>query len=291
MFGGAFSVKGQPYPQPVEINMKYRSTIHADKQLNHSSHNPRKQILRTNPLRIFCLLFMLSSFGTANLQAGKPATPSAPSSLASTAVSSSQINLTWRDNSSNESGFIIQRGSSSAGPWTQIATVGAGATSFSNTGLGVSTAYYYRVCAYNSRGNSSYSNTAGATTQSAADTTAPSVPTGLTTTAASSSQINLSWSAATDAGGSGLAGYKIYRSGVQIGTSATTSYSNSGLSASTTYCYTVAAYDNAGNNAAQGTQACAATQSIVDLVPPTAVLTAPIAATTVSGTITLAGNA
>src|SRR4029077_11273760 len=82
-----------------------------------------------------------------------------------------------------------------------------------------------------------------------ADTTPPSVPTGLTATAASSSQINLSWTASTD--NVGVAGYKVYRGGTQVGTSSTTSYSDSGLAASTSYNYTVAAYDAAGNTSAQ----------------------------------------
>ena len=87
------------------------------------------------------------------------------------------------------------------------------------------------------------------------DVSAPTVPAGLTATAVSTNQINLSWSASTDTGGSGLAGYKVYRGGVQIATTASTSYSDTGLSASNQYCYTVTAYDNAGNTSAQSSQA------------------------------------
>src|SRR5204862_8055450 len=107
----------------------------------------------------------------------------------------------------------------------------------------------------------------------------------------SSSQINLSWNAATDSGGSGLAGYIVYRSGVQIGTTAGTSFSSTGLSPSSTYCYTVAAYDNAGNTSGQSAQACATTFAASDTVPPSASLTAPSSGATVSGTITLSANA
>ena len=91
-------------------------------------------------------------------------------------------------------------------------------------------------------------------TTSKSESTAPSVPTGLSATAVSQTQINLSWSASTDTGGSGLAGYRIYRGGTQVGTSATTSYSDSGLAAGTTYLYRVAAYDVAGNVSAQSSQ-------------------------------------
>src|SRR6266568_4864874 len=106
---------------------------------------------------------------TTSALASKPTgLPAAPSNLAATAVSSSQINLSWQDNSSNESGFNIERAPTSSGAWTQIGSVGAGATTYANTGLSASTTYYYRVYAYNSKGNSGYSAVVGATTQAAA---------------------------------------------------------------------------------------------------------------------------
>lgn len=86
------------------------------------------------------------------------------------------------------------------------------------------------------------------------DTTAPTVPTGLTATAASSSVIDLSWTASTDA--VGVVGYYVYRDTVQIAdvTSGTT-YQDTGLNASTSYDYNVAAYDAAANVSAQSTTA------------------------------------
>jgi hypothetical protein len=94
---------------------------------------------------------------------------------------------------------------------------------------------------------------------STGDTTPPSVPTNLSASAISSSQINLSWTASTD--NVGVAGYKIFRNGSQVGTSATNSYNDTGLAASTNYTYTVSAYDAAGNNSAQSASANATTQS------------------------------
>ncbi len=91
------------------------------------------------------------------------------------------------------------------------------------------------------------------------DTTAPSTPTGLTATASSSSQINLSWSASTD--NVGVTGYKVYRGGAQIATTTGISYSNTGLSPSVTYSYTVSAYDAAGNTSAQSTSVSATTRA------------------------------
>src|SRR5713226_725701 len=82
-----------------------------------------------------------------------------------------------------------------------------------------------------------------------ADTTPPSVPSGLSATPASSTQINLSWNASTD--NVGVAGYKVFRSGAQVGTSSSTSYQDVGLTPSTTYSYAISAYDAAGNQSAQ----------------------------------------
>jgi subtilisin family serine protease/chitodextrinase len=86
-----------------------------------------------------------------------------------------------------------------------------------------------------------------------ADSDPPSVPTNLSGTAMSSTRIDLSWSASTDTGGSGLAGYHIYRDGTMVGTTATAGYSDTGLTPNTTYNYRVSAYDNAGNESAQCT--------------------------------------
>jgi chitodextrinase len=94
-------------------------------------------------------------------------------------------------------------------------------------------------------------------TPSSPDTTAPSIPSGLSTFVVSSSQINLSWTASTD--NVAVTGYRIYRAGMQIGTSATNSYSNTSLSPSTLYLYTVSAYDAAGNTSNQSSPTSATT--------------------------------
>lgn len=92
----------------------------------------------------------------------------------------------------------------------------------------------------------------------APDTQAPTVPTGLSATAVSSSQINLAWIASTD--NVGVTAYKVYRGGGLIATLGNvTSYSNTGLTASTAYSYTVQACDAAGNCSAQSAPATATT--------------------------------
>ncbi len=94
-----------------------------------------------------------------------PALPAAPTNLAAAVMSKSRIDLSWTDNASNETGFRIERcKGSTCTNFTQIASVGANVTSYSNTGLNANTTYKYRVRAYNASGNSGYSNTVTATT-------------------------------------------------------------------------------------------------------------------------------
>lgn len=94
-------------------------------------------------------------------------TPSAPSGFLATRTSSSAIGLVWKDNSSIESGFKIERKTGDNGTWAQVASVGANVTSYSDSGLASSTYYVYRVRAYNATANSGYSNSDGSTTLAA----------------------------------------------------------------------------------------------------------------------------
>jgi hypothetical protein len=98
------------------------------------------------------------------------------------------------------------------------------------------------------------------------DTTAPSVPTDLTATVISSSQINLSWNASSD--NIGVAGYKVYDwTGAVLRTVTTTATSVSELLPTSTYCFTVSAFDAANNESAKSLQACATTFSGVSNAP------------------------
>jgi len=172
-----------------------------------------------------------------------------PRYLGAYTVSLTQINLAWWDAATNETGFKIERKTGSTGAWAQIATVGANVVSYSNTGLAASTAYYYRVRAYNGSGNSAYSNEASATTLP----TVPAAPSSLTATAASNTQINLAW---TD-NATNETGVKIERKTGASGTYAqiatlganVTSYADTGLTAVTAYYYRVRAYNASGNSA------------------------------------------
>lgn len=81
-----------------------------------------------------------------------PMPPAAPTNLAATADQTT-INLTWTDNSTNEDGFRIYRGTTSSN-LAIIDTVSANVTSYTDAGLARKTAYYYMVCAYNANGES-----------------------------------------------------------------------------------------------------------------------------------------
>ncbi len=84
--------------------------------------------------------------------------PAAPSNLVATLISSRQVGLSWTDNSGNESGFVIQR-STNGGSWASIGQVGENVTTFTDSSVSKRHTYVYRVYAFNSFGNSAYSNT------------------------------------------------------------------------------------------------------------------------------------
>jgi len=162
--------------------------------------------------------------------------PSTPTGLTAAAAGSTGANLSWSASTDNVgvTGYIVRRNG------VQVATPAT--TTYADTGLSVGT-YSYTVAARDAAGNISANSTSVSIT--IADTTPPSVPTGLTAAAAGSSGANLSWSASTD--NVGVTGYIVRRNGVQVATPATTSFADTGLSTATTYSYTVAARDAAGN--------------------------------------------
>jgi hypothetical protein len=189
--------------------------------------------------------------------------PAAPTNLAAAAASTSQINLSWADNSGDETGFKIERCSGAGcANFAQVATVGAGVASYSDIGLTAATSYTYRVRATNSAGDSSYSNTASATTQAGGGSGVPTAPNGLTATVSAKTKITLTWADNSN----NETGFRIERSTdgtnfTEIGTvgANATSATNSGLTRRTTYYYRIRAYNASGNSSYSNTVSVATT--------------------------------
>lgn len=161
-----------------------------------------------------------------------------------TALSSSTASLAWTDNSNNELGFKIERKTGSGGVYNQIGTQGANLNFFNDSELAASTQYCYRVRAYNSTGDSAYSNEACTTTlgnspgsftlsaNAYCNTTPPVAP-----------AIALSWSTS-----SGATNYDVYRNGALYAPGITgTSYDNNlNVTAGQSYSYYVVAKNSTG---------------------------------------------
>ncbi|MDM8564603.1 cadherin-like domain-containing protein [Candidatus Halobeggiatoa sp. HSG11] len=160
-----------------------------------------------------------------------------PTVLNATAISQTQINLSWTDNSNDETGFKVERDG------VVIQTTEANATSYNDIDLTCDTTYNYSVKATNATGDST-DNSASTTTMACA--TSPIPPTDFNATAISQTQINLSW---TD-NSNDETGFKIERDGVVIQTTEAniTSYNDTGLTCGTTYNYSVKASNATGDS-------------------------------------------
>lgn len=189
--------------------------------------------------------------------------PTAPSALASPAKTTNSVSLAWNASTDNVgvTGYRIYNGSNVA------ATVSGTTLTYNVTGLTANTAYTFHVKAIDIAGNeSSASNSVTVTTNAPVgnDTQAPTAPGGLHVMGApTSSSLMLMWTASTD--NVGVTGYQIYRGTTLVTTVAAnaTSYTVTGLSASTTYTFIIRAIDAAGNQSAasavNGTTAAAST--------------------------------
>jgi chitodextrinase len=175
--------------------------------------------------------------------------PFVPTQLGANAVSSSQINLTWSD--LGAPGYRIYQDG--------VRAASATSPSFSVIDLTANTQYCYTVSAVDVYGNvSGRSTPACATTSAEDDTQAPTTPSTPEIGEVSASQIDISWTASDD--NVGVAGYRVYRDGQEVGTTPTTTFSDGGLGSETEYCYSVSAYDDAGNQSDQTSTTCATTQ-------------------------------
>ena len=211
-------------------------------------------------------------------EATTPSIPTAPTGLNGTAVSPSQIDLAWNDNSDNEDGFRIFRcEGSGCGGFAQVGQVGADVTAFADNGLHADTLYRYRVLAFNVTGESSFSNDSQATTLSVP----PAAPSSLNAGVVSPTQIDLSWFDNAD----NEDGFRVFRcsgSGcgsfsqvAQLGANSV-SYSDSGLAPNTTYRYQVRAFNGEGDSAPSNTAEATTLAAGTVPLPPTGLTVAAV---------------
>jgi predicted phage tail protein len=185
---------------------------------------------------------------TASVTIPVPPPPAAPSDLQAVFEDGPQIDLAWADNSDNETGFVIERGTDGVN-FSALATVGADTINYLDTAVLAGVTYHYRVAAVNNDGTSAFSNIASATVP--ADATAPAAPMNLSATNITQTALTLNWqdmSANED-------GFTIQRSTnigftrnvvtINVGPNMT-SYADSGLKRNTTYYYRIVAFNITG---------------------------------------------
>jgi chitodextrinase len=165
--------------------------------------------------------------------------PTVPGTPAAGVTTDRSVALSWAAASDNVgvTGYQVYRGGVLIGTSSN--------TSYLDSGLSASTAYQYTVLAQDAAGNRSNQSAALTVTTKAADTAPPTAPGQPVVSAITSSSAILNWSAATD--NYGVAQYAVYRNATLAGSTASTTFADSGLTPATSYSYTVKAQDAAGN--------------------------------------------
>nr|WP_299381209.1 fibronectin type III domain-containing protein [Allomuricauda sp.] len=181
--------------------------------------------------------------------------PTAPT-LSSNGQTDTTVDLTWSGATDNigVTGYKVFRDSN-------LEATLANVNSYPVTGLTANTTYNFTVTALDAAGNESPASSAlSITTDNAADTQSPSVPTNLSSPANTDITVDLSWNASTD--NVGVTGYRIYKDGsLEASPGNMTSHQVTGLTAGTTYSFTVSALDAAGNESSQSTAVSVTTDS------------------------------
>ncbi|MEX2139181.1 MAG: lamin tail domain-containing protein [Pirellulales bacterium] len=175
--------------------------------------------------------------------------PAKPTGVAATSPLWSQVNLTWTDGATNETGFKVERRAGTAGDWSEVATLPAGTQAFRDNNLQPVTQYFYRVRAFNGAGASAATDPVSVTTQAPP---LPAAPSGLTADSSLAGQVDLSW--ADNSSEETL--FRIERKAgalgawEEVGTVGTnvTTFTSSGLMPNTTYFFRVRAANTGGNS-------------------------------------------
>ncbi len=181
-----------------------------------------------------------NTIGVTTTTAPDTEAPTAPTSLTVSNVTQTTADLAWTASTDNVAitGYDVYQGN------TVIATVTT--TNYNVTGLTASTNYTFSVKAKDEAGNvSAASNTIGVTTTTAPDTETPSAPTNLIVSNVTETSANIAWSASTD--NVAVTGYDVYQGSAVIATVTNTNYNVTGLTAGTTYTFSIKAKDEAGN--------------------------------------------
>lgn len=201
---------------------------------------------------------ILAVKNNASLTLSDTQAPSVPTSLSAPTVTMTSIGLTWAASTDNVgvTSYRVYRGGTLLGTTTT--------TGYTDSGLAPGTGYSYTVSALDTVGNAS-AQTSALSVSTLADTQAPTVPGKPTSSAQTVTSITLSWTASTD--NVGVTGYRVYRNGSQVATPTTTTYTDSGLTPSTSYSYTVSAYDAKSNTSAQSS--ATAVSTLADTTAPT----------------------
>lgn len=171
--------------------------------------------------------------------------PTQPGAITFSDVSWDSVTLDWGASTDDigVAGYRISRDG------TELATVNA--LTFTDSTVAAQTDYDYTVVALDAAGNESAARNASVTTTAAPDTQPPSAPGALVFSNVTASSLTVSWTAATD--NVGVTGYRVSRDGVQLATVTTLSFNDTGLSAATSYSYSVEALDAAGNTSVAST--------------------------------------
>ncbi len=193
--------------------------------------------------------------------------PTIPEDLVASAVGTERIDLTWSPSSDPESGiagYVVFRDDGEISRTT--------ITSFQDGGLTPGTTYEYRVSAINGAGDES--DPSLPVSAATPDGSGPSAPTNLSATPVSTESIELSWSPSTDPE-SGIAFYRVFRDGTEIGTPTGTDYQDAGLAATTTYEYRVSAVNGDGLESDLSTAVSATTLDAEGPPAPTGLTATP----------------
>jgi len=209
-----------------------------------------------------------NSFVYGQIAPASSTIPAAPTGLIATAVSGSEINLSWTAPSGTVTGYNVYRGTTSGGESTTPVAAGLAVASYADMNVAAGTTYYYTVAASNSAGTGPASAEA-----SAAVPMPPSAPTGLTAVATSNVEIDLAWTAAAGS----VSSYSIFRGTSSGGESATpvasgltsVTYADTSVVAGTEYYYEVSAVNAAGSGPYSNEASATALQPSLAIGPAT----------------------